>query len=263
VISAIVRVIVTPAIFVLLGLYTTACIVSSDYTEPKPSSAIAILLQVLHDPDPAQRRTAAQALGKIGDKIAVPALIDASRDPEAAVRQQGAWALGMIGDDSEAVRSTLINLLFDSNAQVRETAAWALGQTGDATTGLHILQQRLRQPGVPDDTKRLALVALGDMEISSSLGLVRTFLRDPNPYVRRAAGAALAEIGGADAAVPLSQLLSRDLDAGVRLEAAFRLGKISDRAVEKALTAALKDSDENVRRMAEAALKEIAKPRAS
>jgi HEAT repeat protein len=235
------------------------CIIATDYKEPKPEKVLPLLLQVLKDPDPRQRQTAAQSLGKIGRKEAVPALTEALGDSDPGARQQAAWALGMIGDDSETTRVALITLLSDPNPNVRETAAWALGQTGDAPTGLPVLQDRLSQAGVTGDTKRLAAAALSGMEVRSSFGLVQELSQDRDPLVRRWAAAALAEIGGAKAVPPLSKLLKNDPDHHVRLEAAFRLGKIGDHAAMKALTAALKDSDENVRRIAEAALKETAK----
>jgi HEAT repeat protein len=238
-------------------LVLTGCVISTDYHEPTPTKVIPLLLNLLHDPDPGQRQTAAQSLGKIADKTVAPALLEASRDPQAGVRRQAAWALGMIGDDSEMVRLRLIGLLFDGDAGVRESAAWALGRTGDAATGLSVLQHELSRIDSTSDTKRLAAAALGTMEIPSSVPLLRTLVQDPNPLVRRWAAAALAEINGREAIPTLSHLVRHDPDPHVRLEAAFRLGKMDDAAAVSALTAALKDSNEDVRRIAETALKGI------
>jgi HEAT repeat protein len=236
----------------------TACIVATNYTEPTPEKAVPFLLKVLEDPSPEQRETAAQALGKIGRKEAVPALIEALGDQEPGVRRQAAWALGMIGEDSEAVRLPLIALLFDLDGRVRETAAWALAQTGDTATGLQILEARLLEPDTPGDTKRLAASALAGMEIRSSTGILIRLLQDRNPMVRRWAAAALGEVGGQQAVVPLASVLAQDPDPEVRLEAAFRLSKIGNRLAYAALRTALKDADENVRRIAESAIKEEA-----
>src|SRR2546426_5064906 len=87
----------------LISLSLAGCVVSTDYAGPAPEQVLPRLLAVLRDPNPEQRRTAAQALGKIARKEAVPALVEALRDPDAGVRRNAAWALGMIGED--AVRS--------------------------------------------------------------------------------------------------------------------------------------------------------------
>jgi HEAT repeat protein len=252
----------TPAgLLVLLSL--ASCIISTDHNEASPRTAVPLLLKVLQDPDAGQRQTAAQSLGKIGDKAAVPALLASLRDPDAGVRRQAAWALGMIGDDSDAVRLGLINLLFDPDTRVQETAAWALGQTGDAVTGVSVLRTRLWEPDSTSNTKRAAAAALGSMDIGSSLDVVKKLVHDQNPVVRRWAVAALAEIAGEEAVPSLSHIVATDSDPHVRLEAAFRLGKIGGTAAKRALTAALKDSDQHVRRIAEAALKEATHTNAS
>src|SRR2546428_5023290 len=82
----------------LISLSLAGCVVSTDYAGPAPEQALPRLLAVLKDPNPEQRRTAAQSLGKIARKEAVPALVEALRDPDAGVRRNAAWALGMIGE---------------------------------------------------------------------------------------------------------------------------------------------------------------------
>jgi HEAT repeat protein len=241
-----------------VSLMLTACIVSTDYTAPKPELVLPRLLAVLKDPNPEQRRTAAQSLGKIARKEAVPALVGALRDPDAGVRLNAAWALGMIGEDAVGQgRSPLAMLLFDVDPNVREAAAAALGQTGDTQAGIEWLQERLLEPGVAGDTKRLAAAAMGGMEARSALVRLTRMLQDRDPLVRRWTVAALAEIGDPQAVGPVSALLRKDPDPGVRLEAAFRLGKFGGEAARPALTVALKDADEDVRRLAAAALKDV------
>ena len=243
-------------ILLLAALSLAACMSSTNYTDPVPEKVIPLLLKILEDPQPEQRRTAAQSLGKIGRKAAVPALIKAVKDSDHRVRREAAWSLGMIGDDSEAARLSLISLLFDPTQDVREAAALALAQTGDANTGLSDLQKRLFASDTGSDTKRLAAAALGGMAIHASSAVVSRLLQDPDPIVRRWAVAALAEIADREAATPLCLILKKDPNPGVRIEAAFHLGKIGDTAARVALKAALKDSDEHVRRLAESALQE-------
>src|SRR6266705_1801294 len=211
----------------LISLSLAGCVVSKDYAGPAPEQVLPRLLAVLRDPNPDQRRTAAQALGKIARKEAVPALVEALRDPDAGVRRNAAWALGMIGEDAVGPdRSPLASLLFDPDPGVREAAAMALGLTGDTQAGIELLLERMREPGTPSDSKRLAAAALG-------------------------------EIADPETVAPLSKVLATDPDPGVRVEAAFRLGKFGGEAARPALAAAFKDANADVRRLAEAALKEL------
>ncbi len=52
----------------LISLSLAGCVVSKDYAGPAPEQVLPRLLAVLRDPNPEQRRTAAQALGKIARK---------------------------------------------------------------------------------------------------------------------------------------------------------------------------------------------------
>jgi HEAT repeat protein len=243
----------------LIGLSLAGCVVSTDHADHTPEQALQHLRAVLKDPNPEQRRTAAQSLGKIARKEAVPALVDALCDPDAGVRRHAAWALGMIGEDAVGLdRSPLASLLFDPDPGVREAAAMALGQTGDTQTGIELLLERVREPDTPSDSKRLAVAALGGMEARTAAPFLTKLLADPDAQVRRWAVAALGEIADQETVAPLSRVLTKDPDPGVRIEAAFRLGKFGGEAARPALTAALKDANEDVRRLANAALKELA-----
>ena len=243
----------------LSGLILTACIVSTDHSDPNPEQALPRLTVLLKDRNPEMRRTAAQSLGKIARKEAVPALVEALRDPDAGVRRNAAWALGMIGEAAMGPdRSPLASLLFDPDPGVREAAAMALGLTGDTQAGLELLLERMREPGTPSDSKRLVAAALGGMEARTAVPVLTKLLADRDPRVRRWAVAALGEIADQQTVAPLSKVLAGDPDPGVRVEAAFRLGKFGGAAARPALAAALKDSNADVRRLADAALKELA-----
>lgn len=244
------------ALLVLITLTLTACLVATDHEDPTPETVLPRLLAVLKDPNPELRRTAAQALGKIASAKAVPSLVAALRDPDAGVRRNAAWALGMIGPE-EFDWSPVILLLFDADPTVREAAGLALGRTGGNPNGAELLREKLLDPNVSRDTKRLGALALGNMVRQSEAGLLMTMLRDRDPLVRRWVVAALGEIADQQAVGPLGEVLRKDPDPGVRVEAAFRLGKFGGEAAEPALIAARKDADENVRRLIEAALKEL------
>ena len=240
----------------LISLSLAGCVVSKDYAGPAPEQVLPRLLAVLRDPNPEQRRTAAQSLGKIARKEAVPALVEALRDPDAGVRANAAWAIGMIGPD-EFDWSPVLSLLSDPDPRVREMASMALGVTGANQDAADFLQKIVLQPGISSESKRLAAAALGGMEARTAVPVLTKLLADRDPRVRRWAVAALGEIADPETVAPLSKVLATDPDPGVRVEAAFRLGKFGGEAARPALAAALKDANADVRRLAEAALKEL------
>lgn len=94
------------------------------------------LVEALRNEDRDVRRSAARALGQIGDARAVEPLITALRDESWGVRRDAAKALGRIGD-ARAVEP-LLGALRDEDSNVRREAAKALvtmyrsGRLGDA-----------------------------------------------------------------------------------------------------------------------------------
>jgi beta-lactamase regulating signal transducer with metallopeptidase domain len=68
-------------------------------SEMKDHRAVEALCRVLlTDPQPAVRRTAAEALGEIRSAAALASLKQALNDPEARVRAKAGWAISEIGD---------------------------------------------------------------------------------------------------------------------------------------------------------------------
>lgn len=92
--------------------------------------AVRLLVDCLGDRDWLVRRQAAEALGPIGDPVAVEPLIEVveDRDGEWGVRTAAARSLGLLGDP-RAVKP-LIDVLNDMNAHVRHMAVIALGRIG-------------------------------------------------------------------------------------------------------------------------------------
>jgi HEAT repeat protein len=86
-------------------------------------------LHALHNPDPMERKEAADKLGNVGpaDPAACPALADALRDPDAGVR--GAAILGLVrcGSAAKAAAPALEDLKeHDPDPGVRRYAGGAL-----------------------------------------------------------------------------------------------------------------------------------------
>ena len=100
--------------------------------EPPPPDLIAFLA----DADPAVRRRAALAVGRVGLAAGVQPLLPLLNDADPDVRQMAAFALGLIGD--RGASAALQRTLGDSSFVVRGRAAEALGLIGDASTAAAI-----------------------------------------------------------------------------------------------------------------------------
>jgi HEAT repeat protein len=91
------------------------------------------LLKMVKDSDSSVRRSAADALGKIGSETVISALIQLVEDSDSSVRRRTAKALGKIG--SETAIPALLKLVKDSDSFVRRSAAEALGKIAKKDTG--------------------------------------------------------------------------------------------------------------------------------
>ena len=173
--------------------------------------------------DPRVRRYLAVALGRLGDKSAVPILLKALEEPAAGAsldpdtRLYVVWALGVIGDSQALPR--LVALAANADPGLRKTAVYALGAFAS------------------DEARAVLVKALGDA------------VED----VRWNAALALARGGDAKAAPILLQMMDRGHLAQVAeltepqreeamLEAIKMAAKVSDPSIRQALEG-LRDSD--------------------
>jgi HEAT repeat protein len=152
------------------------------------------------DTDPAVRRRAAYAMGKVG-LAARDAVKEAMTDPDESVRNTAALAIAGMGPTA-----------------TRGGAAADLGSDRDLAQGLKS----------PDPAVRLSVLLryqpyVGDMD--RSLPLLISELGDADPLVRRAAGNTLV-ILGPSARDALSAALS-DSNPTIRREAAITLVRLS------------------------------------
>jgi HEAT repeat protein len=137
-------------------------------------------------------------------------------DPTESVRQAAVVAIGVI-EPSSRLLEPVAGLLRSSDPMIRRAAVQALLQADSSQW-------------VP------ALVAAG---------------QDSDAEVRQGIVAAVGEWGGSAASPWLRERLAEDPSPGVRAEAAYRLGLLSDTEARAALNMAIaKDPDSGVRRWA-------------
>lgn len=218
-------------------LYNAAIEGSSDKIIPEtpgqPQPSVDSLIAALKDdPIPNIRMNAVKNLGKIKDKRAVEPLCEALEDKSLNVRIQVVYALGALGEIDDRAIECLITALKDKD--VGYTAGDSLIKMGGPA--VRALTEALKDP----DIKERVVDLLG------SIGKGATPRGEP--------------IKTKGDVIELLCSALKDESAGVRERAARELGEIKDSHAIEPLSAALNDSDENVRRLAAGALEKIGKP---
>lgn len=230
----------------------------------------------LSDKDAKVRRSAAIALGQLGDERGIEPLLTTLRDQDETVRRRATSALGRIwnlpqlvrlGDDEAEVRQSVITVLEqlrdtravepliaalrrDSSAAVRVAAAKALGHLDDERAVPPLIEaldddDRDVQRGASEALQRLERLATPDLIAA---------LRDSNYwYRRRKAAETLASIG--DLASLIEALKHKD--RFVRRSATEELVQRGDTRAVEPLIGVLRDDDDFVRRKAAEALGKI------
>jgi uncharacterized protein (TIGR03067 family) len=199
------------------------------------ADVVPALIGALDDKQPAVRRLAARALGRVGPpaKEAVPALCGSLKDAEAPVRQAAVAALVRLGPAAQAAVPALILALKDADPEVRGLAGTALKSVGPPA-----------KEALPD-----LIADLKDKDRTVQLAGVRA-LGQMGPTAREAVPALVAV------------LTDRTADLALRVTAAGSLGAMGAAAKEAGsdLLAALNDPDLILREAARDALKEIGIP---
>jgi HEAT repeat protein len=162
------------------------------------------------------------------------------------------YAAAILGEiaDPRAV-GPLVRALKDQNDDVRCQAAGALAKFG--TAPVELLTDMLRDPDA--DARITAAGILGDIRDPFAVEPLIGALHDENDDVRGAAGGALVQIGS-PAVPPLIDAM-QDPNRWVRLYAAGALGFIGDEQAVDPLKRLTHDSDDDVRNVAEDALRKV------
>jgi len=234
--------------FVALVLCLAGCVQDSP-----PSSrerTISLLLELLRDEGPEMRRTAAESLGKIGDPRATDSILPLVHDPESVVREASVMAMGRLKPTAtDEVVALLTQALEDPVESVRQAAVVAIGEIEPGSRLLEPVAGLLRSSGVT--IRRAAVRALLQVDSSQWVPALVAAGRDSDAEVRQGIAAAMGEWGGSAVSPWLRERLAQDPSPGVRAEAAYRLGMLSDPDTRAALdTTVAKDPDSGVRRWA-------------
>jgi HEAT repeat protein len=167
-------------------------------------SAVPVLLKATKDPDPETRLYSIWALGMLGDPRAVDSVLEASHSEDSGVRKMAAYVAGKLGDPRVVPRLEV--LLEDRVPDVRWNAAIALATLGDGT-GIAVLRSMIdrealaRQAALSADQAETAMVnalkALAILRDERTVPLLEKVAReDPNLRVRDSARRAIEATRG-------------------------------------------------------------------
>lgn len=231
----------------LLGCYQPSA-------TPSPQRTVETLLRLLHDRDAVARRTAAEALGKIGNPHAVPGLVVSLGDQSPLVREASVRSLGGLGPLDMATRVNIAGLLVDPVQPVRTAATQTLASL-DSTKELWPLAMSQLAHADPD-VRRAVIQAFESIDSPEVVRALLDRLHDPDPQVRRAAVAVLGESGDSRIVELLREQLMAESSSSVRGEIAYRLQFFSEGESEEGLRfVAIHDESAQVRRWANQTLR--------
>lgn len=218
------------------------------------TAVVRALIARLRDEDAEVRRAAADALGRIGNALAIPGLVGALDDAEPEVRHAALDALS--GFERGVPAAPIRRMLAADDPDARQAAADMLGDMRDRASAGAIAGLL----GDADaDVRQAAVHALGHIGDPAAASSVARALTDADPDVRQEATQVMEELGGAIPDATLAALL-RDQDADVRQQAAQY---VSERRVAGAtvhVVRLLDDPSADVRHQAVETLTELRTP---
>jgi HEAT repeat protein len=198
--------------------------------------SVQLLLASLTDESPELRAACAGSLGKLLAEGAVQPLADLLDDPSAEVRSAALEALQRFScAEPAAIAALSAQLSGSSRPEKRKEAALLFCCLGD--------QDRLSLLAKDEDAsvRKAAVVSLGRLRLSQSVGPLAMALYDEVPEVRLAAAQALAEDASPDA-LPALLVALNDPDPWVQTAALKGLAALGDPAALSGVKTLLLDA---------------------
>ncbi len=199
----------------------------------------SVLLLALRSGDPSSRRGAAYGLGKLRDTGALELLIHASlNDCDESVRCWSVEALGIIGDPMAI--PPLVEILGDPNPYIVYCASVALKRLPeDEVIKVLVEAYQTSEPNL----RRRIIKMLGEMKAISAISYIIQGLNDADKRVRYEAVEALHRIGDRSAAYEVIKTL-HDESRDVRFAAIQTLRDLGDdQAVEPLIRVCVENED--------------------
>jgi len=197
--------------------------------------SVPVLLDMLDEPDPRQRRNVALLIGKIGATEAVRALGFVLKDVQVSVRKSVITAFSHL-KTKDSIKF-LILALTDEDPEVRVLAALSLGSIG----GEGIFEALSLLLSDSDYTVRVAVAkSLGMLKDVRAVKPLIKVLADENGFVVTTAIESLGKMGGNEARDALLRMLLSG-DPEIRRTAIKALASFDD--IDESLLPFLKDDD--------------------
>lgn len=204
----------------------------------KDNGVVPVLIAHLQDRDEV-KAAAVEALGRIGDPIAIEPLVETLVSNRSGATTELRVALTAMGEDAI---SPMGRALSSPGAEVRRIATEATAEIG-GPNAVEPLGNMLKDTSTP--IKRVAANALRDIADDRVLNQVKEALEDDDWQVYHAARDALAKVGPAAVSVLVSQLGTKD--PRVSSMAKEALTRIGDKALQPLAAALSSDQPEQAR----------------
>lgn len=214
------------------------------------------LLELTGAPEEDLRNAVIITLGESGDETVMTPLINILNNPKESipVRKTAAFALGKIGNPQASI--ALINALKETSVPLLLAVIEALGKIKDKSC-LLTLTTCLNDKEKPGEVQRAIIDVMGEIKDPSCISVIITFTDDSRDRFRWSAANSLGKIGSEAAVAPLIKLL-KDEFADIRQISVEALGNIgSENAAQPLINTLLNDKDPRVRELSAIALGKI------
>jgi HEAT repeat protein len=180
----------------------------------RAKDAVPDLVRALRDPDGDVARRAVEALADLGAREAVVECVELLKNPETPVRRRASRLLEKLKARDAA--PDVIALLRSEESGVRESAAATLGNLGIVEAVPHLLK---RFEDEDTDVRAAAVGALVELDARESIAAIRELLKDEDAVIREYAASALGKLSAREAIPDLQRLRLDDPSPGVRAAA--------------------------------------------